>query len=60
MAEASPWPGLIYSVCTFTQAEGPAQIAALVERDRAAAGLRAPYLAPPEADAFYIARLDRS
>jgi 16S rRNA (cytosine967-C5)-methyltransferase len=54
----APGGALIYSVCTFTRAEGPDQVAALVERT----GLR---LAsehrswPPDADAFYIARLER-
>jgi hypothetical protein len=46
-------------VCTFTRAEGPAQIAALVERT----GLRLVEehrTWPPEADAFYLARLERS
>jgi len=49
---------LIYSVCTFTLAEGPAQVSALVERT----GLRLleeRRTWPPEADAFYIARLVR-
>jgi 16S rRNA (cytosine967-C5)-methyltransferase len=54
----APGGTLIYSVCTFTVAEGPAQVAALVERT----GLR--LLSehrtwPPEADGFYIARLQR-
>ncbi|HEY0476291.1 MAG TPA: 16S rRNA (cytosine(967)-C(5))-methyltransferase RsmB [Kofleriaceae bacterium] len=54
----APGGALVYSVCTFTHAEGPGQIAALIERT----GLR---LAsehrtwPPDADAFYIARLER-
>jgi 16S rRNA (cytosine967-C5)-methyltransferase len=58
VARLAPGGALIYSVCTFTRAEGPDQIAALVERT----GLR---LAseqrtwPPDADAFYIARLER-
>jgi 16S rRNA (cytosine967-C5)-methyltransferase len=47
---------LVYSVCTFTRAEGPEQVAALVKR----AGLelveeRRTW--PPEADAFYLAVL---
>ena len=54
----APGGALIYSVCTFTRAEGPDQIAALVERT----GLRLvseQRTWPPEADAFYIARLER-
>lgn len=53
-----PGGTLIYSVCTFTLAEGPAQVRALVERT----GLRLleeRRTWPPEADAFYIARLAR-
>jgi 16S rRNA (cytosine967-C5)-methyltransferase len=52
----APGGSLIYSVCTFTRAEGPDQIAALVERT----GLRlvAEHRTwPPDADAFYLARL---
>jgi 16S rRNA C967 or C1407 C5-methylase (RsmB/RsmF family) len=48
----------VYSVCTFTPAEGPDQIAALIERT----GLRRVEEHrswPPDADAFYIARLER-
>jgi 16S rRNA (cytosine967-C5)-methyltransferase len=54
----APGGALIYSVCTFTRDEGPDQIAALVERT----GLRLvdEYRTwPPDADAFYIARLER-
>lgn len=54
----APGGALLYSVCTFTVAEGPAQAAALVERT----GLRlvAEHRTwPPDADAFYIARLER-
>lgn len=52
----APGGTLVYSVCTFTHAEGPAQIAALVARS----GLELvdeQRTWPPEADAFYIARL---
>jgi 16S rRNA (cytosine967-C5)-methyltransferase len=52
----APGGSLIYSVCTFTLAEGPAQVAALVART----GLRLleeRRTWPPDADAFYIARL---
>jgi 16S rRNA (cytosine967-C5)-methyltransferase len=50
---------LVYSVCTFTRAEGPDQIRAFAARS----GLRVVAEErswPPEADAFYIARLERS
>lgn len=50
---------LIYSVCTFTRAEGPDQVAALVSRT----GLRlvSEHRSwPPAADAFYLARLERT
>lgn len=58
VARLAPGGALVYSVCTFTRAEGPDQVAALVERS----GLR--LIAeqrswPPEADAFYVARLER-
>jgi 16S rRNA (cytosine967-C5)-methyltransferase len=49
---------LLYSVCTFTRAEGPEQIAALVKR----AGLELVSQErtwPPDADAFYLATLRR-
>ncbi len=49
---------LIYSVCTFTRAEGPDQARALAERS----GLRlvAEHRTwPPGADAFYLARFER-
>jgi 16S rRNA (cytosine967-C5)-methyltransferase len=55
----APGGTLVYSVCTFTRAEGPAQVAALVERT----GLRLveeQRTWPPDADAFYLARLERS
>jgi 16S rRNA (cytosine967-C5)-methyltransferase len=54
----APGGALVYSVCTFTRAEGPDQVAALVERT----GLRLVEdrrTWPPDADAFYIARLER-
>jgi 16S rRNA (cytosine967-C5)-methyltransferase len=49
---------LIYSVCTFSEAEGPAQVRALVERT----GLRVVTehrTWPPDGDAFYVAKLAR-
>jgi 16S rRNA C967 or C1407 C5-methylase (RsmB/RsmF family) len=54
----APGGALVYSVCTFTRAEGPDQIAALVERS----GLRLVSEErswPPACDAFYLARLER-
>lgn len=54
----APGGTLVYSVCTFTRAEGPEQVAALVARS----GLRLVdehRTWPPDADAFYIARLQR-
>ena len=49
---------LIYSVCTFTRAEGPDQIAALVARTDLRL-VSAHRTWPPDADAFYLARLER-
>ena len=54
----APGGSLIYAVCTFTRAEGPAQVAAFTARS----GLRLVEERrtwPPDADAFYIARLER-
>lgn len=54
----APGGALIYSVCTFTRAEGPDQVASLAKRS----GLRvvAEHRSwPPDADAFYLARLER-
>jgi len=52
---------LVYAVCTFTAAEGPAQVAALVERARPRLRLVSETRTwPPDADAFYIARLERA
>jgi 16S rRNA (cytosine967-C5)-methyltransferase len=49
---------LVYAVCTFTRAEGPDQIRALVERtDLRLVSEQRTW--PPDADAFYIARLER-
>jgi 16S rRNA (cytosine967-C5)-methyltransferase len=54
----APGGALVYSVCTFTRAEGPDQVAALIERSglRLVAERRS---WPPDADAFYMARLER-
>ena len=54
----APGGALVYSVCTFTRAEGPDQVRALAAR----AGLRVVVehrTWPPAADAFYLARLER-
>jgi 16S rRNA C967 or C1407 C5-methylase (RsmB/RsmF family) len=54
----APGGVLVYSVCTFSDAEGPAQVRALVERT----GLRVvaeQRTWPPDADAFYVAKLAR-
>jgi 16S rRNA (cytosine967-C5)-methyltransferase len=57
----APGGALVYAVCTFTLAEGPAQIAALVERARPRLRLVSETRTwPPDADAFYIARLERA
>jgi 16S rRNA (cytosine967-C5)-methyltransferase len=52
----APGGTLVYSVCTFTRAEGPEQISGLVART----GMRIVgehRTWPPDADAFYLARL---
>jgi 16S rRNA (cytosine967-C5)-methyltransferase len=54
-ARLVPGGTLVYSVCTFTRAEGPAQVAPLVERGWELADEQRTW--PPEGDAFYIARL---
>lgn len=54
----APGGTLVYSVCTFTRAEGPDQIASLVART----GLvldEEQRTWPPDADGFYLARLTR-
>jgi 16S rRNA (cytosine967-C5)-methyltransferase len=54
----APGGALVYSVCTFTRAEGPEQVAALAQRT----GMRVVVehrTWPPDADAFYLARLER-
>ena len=54
----APGGAFVYSVCTFTRAEGPEQMAAFAQRH----GLRVVVEErtwPPEADAFYLARLER-
>jgi len=54
----APGGALIYSVCTFTRAEGPDQARAFAERN----GLKLVTehrTWPPDADAFYLARFER-
>ncbi|MEP6863585.1 MAG: 16S rRNA (cytosine(967)-C(5))-methyltransferase RsmB [Deltaproteobacteria bacterium] len=54
----APGGALIYSVCTFTRAEGPDQARGFAQRS----GLRlvAEHRTwPPDADAFYLARFER-
>ncbi len=54
----APGGTLVYSVCTFTRAEGPDQIAALIARTGLV--LVAEHRTwPPDADGFYLARLER-
>ena len=56
VARLRPGGTLVYSVCTFTRAEGPEQIAALAKRT----GLDVVAQErtwPPDADAFYLATL---
>lgn len=58
VSRLAPHGTLVYSVCTFTRAEGPEQIRGLQERS----DLRLEHehrTWPPEADAFYLARLVR-
>jgi len=53
----APGGTLVYSVCTFTRAEGPDQISALAQRT----GMRIVgehRTWPPDADAFYLARVN--
>ncbi len=54
----APGGTFVYSVCTFTRAEGPEQAAAFAQRH--ALRLVGEHRSwPPDADAFYIARLAR-
>ena len=54
----APGGTLVYSVCTFTRAEGPDQVRALVERSGLTL-VEEQRTWPPDGDAFYIARLVR-
>ncbi len=54
----APGGTLVYAVCTFTRAEGPDQIAAFAARSgMQIVDERRTW--PPDADAFYIAKLTR-
>jgi 16S rRNA (cytosine967-C5)-methyltransferase len=57
-ARLAPGGTLVYSVCTFTRAEGPEQIRAFTARTGLAL-VSESRTWPPDADAFYIARLAR-
>ena len=52
----APGGTLVYSVCTFTRAEGPDQVAQLVARTPLRV-VREDRTWPPDADAFYVASL---
>lgn len=54
----APGGTLVYSVCTFTRAEGPEQIAGLVARTGLTL-VEERRTWPPDADGFYLARLER-
>ncbi len=54
----APGGTLVYSVCTFTRAEGPEQIAAVVARSGLTL-VEERRTWPPDADGFYLARLVR-
>jgi 16S rRNA (cytosine967-C5)-methyltransferase len=53
----APGGTLVYSVCTFTRAEGPYQIAALLARHPQLRVAAEHHTWPPDADAFYLARI---
>lgn len=57
-ARLAPGGTLIYAVCTFTRAEGPDQVAAFAKRAGMTVTLERRTW-PPDADAFYLARLTR-
>jgi 16S rRNA (cytosine967-C5)-methyltransferase len=54
----APGGTLVYSVCTFTRAEGPEQVEALCKRSNLVL-VEQERTWPPEADAFYLARLTK-
>ncbi|HEY4239900.1 MAG TPA: 16S rRNA (cytosine(967)-C(5))-methyltransferase RsmB [Kofleriaceae bacterium] len=57
VARLAPGGALVYSVCTFTSAEGPDQITALRARHPQLVLEREQRTWPPDADGFYMARL---
>jgi 16S rRNA (cytosine967-C5)-methyltransferase len=58
VARLAPGGALIYSVCSFARAEGPEQVAALIDRTGLTL-VEDQRTWPPDADAFYLARLAR-
>lgn len=56
----APGGTLVYSVCTFTRAEGSAQIASVLARRPELRLVEEHRTWPPDADAFYLARLERT
>jgi 16S rRNA (cytosine967-C5)-methyltransferase len=60
VSRLAPGGVLVYSVCTFTRAEGPDQIAALRVRHPDLALVAEHRTWPPSGDAFYLARLERA
>ncbi len=60
LARLAPGGALVYSVCTFTRAEGPLQIAGLRARRPDLRLVAEHHTWPPDCDAFYIARLERT
>ena len=60
VARLAPGGALVYSVCTFTRAEGPDQIRALLARHPELALVAEERTWPPDGDAFYLARVVRS
>ncbi len=59
VARLAPGGTLIYSVCTFTRAEGPEQIQALLLRHPELSLVVEERTWPPDGDGFYLARLTR-
>ena len=58
VARLAPGGALVYSVCTFTRAEGPDQIRALLARHPQLSLIAEERTWPPDGDAFYLARLE--
>ncbi len=55
----APGGTLVYSVCTFTRAEGPEQVKTLLASDPTLRLVEEHRTWPPDADAFYLARIER-